>query len=110
MISFKGISLNLSGRQKQLSRAQNALDHKVITLLEDYTPIAQEKYKNHGKMSRSHKQESPGVIINTEPKARREYYTNKGFSGINRGKFWLECMKADKIGEVKKAAAEELKK
>lgn len=121
MIGFQGISLDLTRRQKQLSRAQDAIDKKVIELLEDYTPVAMKGgftkasprkwvyFRNKGKMSKAHRQEKPGVIINPEPKARREYYTNKGFSGPNRGKLWLDRMKADKIGEVHKAAAEELK-
>lgn len=108
MISFKGISFDLSKKNKQLAKAQDAIDKKAIALMEAYVPIAQDKYKNHGKMSRSHKQETPGVIVNTEPKARREYYENKGFSGPNRGKQWLNRMKADHLQEIKDAAAKEL--
>ena len=78
-------------------------------IMEDYTPVAMDKYRNHGKMSRSHRQERPGVIINPEPKARREYYTNKGFSGGKRGKFWLERMKLDRRGEILNAAKEAVK-
>ena len=121
MIQFQGLSLDTLKRQKQLAKAQDAIDKKVIELLEDYTPVAMKGgftkasprkwvyFRNKGKMSKSHRQEKPGVIINPEPRARREYYTNKGISGPNRGKLWLDRMKADKIGEVQKAAAEELK-
>ena len=41
-----------------------------------------------------------GLIINTEPKAREQYYTNKQ-SGI-RGKYWLERMKADHKDDILK--------
>lgn len=107
MIRFKGIQFppDFEGNvQKAFATKQNALDAKVIELLEDYTPIAQPRFKNRGKMSKSHKQDKPGIVINTEPKARREYYTNKGHSGRLRGKFWLDRMKADHKEELLQAA------
>ena len=106
MIEFKGLEFApdfTAKSQKQLDNAQDYIDSEVIKRLEDYTPIADHKYPNWGKMSRSHKVETRGVIINTEPKARREYYINKGFSskdGHNRGKFWLERMKADHKDDI----------
>ena len=109
MIRFAGLSLApdiVAKSGKKFDRMQNVIDQKCIEALEDYTPVAQDKYKNHGKMSRSHKQERPGVIVNTEPKARREYYKNKGFSGGKRGKLWLERMKLDRRGEILQAAKE----
>lgn len=109
MIEFKGISFppDFEGNvRKVFSTRQNALDAKCIELMEDYVPIARPKFKNRGKMSKSHKQEKPGVIINTEPKARREYYTNKGGSGGLRGKLWLERMKADHMSELIRTAKE----
>jgi hypothetical protein len=105
MIKFKGLSIHGNFPQR-FSAAQKYIDDTVIEKLEDYTPIANERFKNHGKMSRSHKIETAGVIINTEPKARREYYTNKGFSGANRGKLWLERMKADHKEEIARKAKE----
>lgn len=112
MITFKGIQMSpdFSARsQKAIRHAQDALDKKCIELLEDYTPIAMKRFKNRGKMSKAHKQEKPGVIINTEPKARREYYINKGGSGGNRGNQWMERMKADHMPELKKIAKENCK-
>lgn len=124
MMKFAGFSLAPDFKMKSdkmFSRAQNAVDNKCIEIMEDYTPVAMEggisskshgkwvQFKNRGKMSRSHKQERPGVIINTEPKAREEYYTNKGFSGGKRGKFWFERMKLDRRGEILNAAREEIK-
>ena len=109
MLSFKGLTFaaDLTAKsEKKFDRMQNVIDQKCIEALEDYTPVAMDKYKNHGKMSRSHRQEKPGVIINTEPKARREYYTNKGLSGANRGKLWLERMKLDRRGDILQAAKE----
>lgn len=109
MISFQGIQFppDFDGNvKKAFATRQNVLDAKVIELLEPYVPVAKDIYPNHGKMSKSHKQERPGVIINTEPMARREYYTNKGFSGPNRGKLWLERMKPDHMNELKRAAKE----
>lgn len=106
-INFKGIEFpaDFAGNvQKAFATRQNVLDAKCIALMEDYVPIAQSRFKNRGKMSKSHKQERPGVIINTEPKARREYYTNKGYSGRLRGKYWLDRMKADHMEELLKAA------
>lgn len=107
MINFKGIEFppDFEGNVKQaFADRQNALDAKVISLMEDYVPIARPKYKNRGKMSKSHKQERPGVIINTEPRARREYYINKGHSGGMRGKLWLDRMKADHMDELLETA------
>jgi len=109
VLNFKGLTFaaDLTAKsEKQFDRMQNVIDQKCIETLEDYTPVAMDKYKNHGKMSRSHRQEKPGVIINTEPKARREYYTNMGFSGANRGKLWLERMKLDRRGDILQAAKE----
>jgi hypothetical protein len=111
-MKFAGFSLAPDFKtksDKMFNKAQNAIDKKCIEVLEDYTPVAMDKYRNHGKMSRSHRQERPGVIINPEPKARREYYTNKGFSGGKRGKFWLERMKLDRRGEILNAAKEAVK-
>lgn len=109
MIEFKGIEFppDFAGNvEKAFATRQNALDAKVITLLEDYVPIAQPRFRNRGKMSKSHKQERPGVIINTESRARREYYINKGHSGGLRGKRWLDRMKADHLEELMKTAKE----
>lgn len=105
MIEFKGLSLapDFSARsEKNIQQAQTYIDNEVVRRLEDYTPIAMERFKNRGKMSKSHKVQTPGVVINTEPKARREYYINKGFSGKLRGKFWLERMKADHKEDILK--------
>lgn len=112
MIKFAGLTLShdLAPKQQRLiGKAQNAIDKKCIELMEEYTPEAKPKYPNHGKMKRAHRQETPGVIINTEPKARREYYTNKGGSGGKRGKLWFERMKLDHKGEILKAAEDEIK-
>ena len=109
MIEFNGIEFppDFDGNvQKAFATRQNALDAKCIALMEDYVPIAQPRFKNRGKMSKSHKQERPGVIINTEPRARREYYINKGHSGPMRGKRWLDRMKADHLEELMKTAQE----
>jgi len=108
MIEFKGLSLapDFTARsEKNIRQAQNYIDNEVVRRLEDYTSIADHKYPNWGKMSKAHKVQTPGVIINTEPKARREYYINKGYSskdGHNRGKFWLERMKADHKEDILK--------
>ncbi len=107
MIRFKGIEFpaDFEGNvEKAFATRQNALDAKVIGLMEDYVPVAQKRFKNRGKMSRSHRQERPGVIINTEPRARREYYTNKGGSGGKRGRRWLDRAKADHKEELLQTA------
>ena len=109
MIEFKGIEFppDFEGNvQKAFATRQNALDAKAIALMEDYVPIAQPRFANRGKMSKSHKQQKPGVIINTEPRARREYYINKGHSGPMRGKRWLDRMKADHMSELMRTAKE----
>lgn len=98
MIEFKGLQYAPDftvKSEKNFAQAQSYIDNEVVKRLEDYTPIAMPRFPNRGKMSRSHKIQTPGVIINTEPTARKEYYINKGFSGKLRGKFWLERMKAD---------------
>lgn len=103
MISFTGITFDPNFKKRSesnFSKAQNYVDKQCIDLMEEYVPIAMPRFKNFGKMSKSHKIEKPGVIINTEPKARREYYTNKGRSGGKRGKFWLVRMKADRGYEI----------
>lgn len=74
--------------------------------MEEYVPIAMRRFENRGKMSKSHTIEKPGIIINTEPKARREYYINKGFSGGKRGKLWFERMKADHLEEIERKVKE----
>lgn len=109
MIAFKGIQFPPDfdeNVQKAFSTRQNTLDAKVIELMEDYVPIAQPRFKNRGKMSKSHRQERPGVIINTEPRARREYYINKGHSDGLRGKMWFERMKADHKDEILRGVKE----
>lgn len=88
--------------REMFKSAQSRVDEQTIKYLEDYTPIAMERFPNRGKMSKSHKVEKPGIIINTEPTARKEYYVNKGFSGANRGKLWLERMKADHKEDILK--------
>jgi hypothetical protein len=121
MMQFKGIEFpaDFQGNvKKAFATRQNALDAKCIALMEDYTPIAMPggytkasphkwvRFENRGKMSKSHRQESPGVIINTEPKARREYYTNKGGSGGKRGKYWFRRCVADHKETLRKTAKE----
>jgi hypothetical protein len=109
MMQFNGIEFpaDFQGNvKKAFATRQNALDAKCIALMEDYTPIAMRRFRNRGKMSKSHRQESPGVIINTEPKARREYYTNKGGSGGKRGKYWFRRCVADHKEELRKTAKE----
>ncbi len=105
MIHFKGLQFSPDFKVKSeqnLSQAQNYVDSECLRYLPDYTPVAMKRFENRGKMSRSHKVDTPGVIINTEPKARREYYINKGGSGAPRGKFWLERMKADHKDDILK--------
>ncbi len=109
MLDFKGLDMSPDftvKSEKNFSQAQKHVDTEVVRLLEDYTPIAMKRFKNRGKMSKAHKIEKPGVVINTEPTARKEYYTNKGFSGKNRGKFWLERMKADHKEDILKGIKE----
>lgn len=110
MIQFKGLSFNPVFAERRLDNAQNALDAKCIELMTEYTPVAMKRFKNRGKMSHSHRQESPGVIINTEPKARREYYINKGGSGGRRGRYWFDRMVADHGAELERAANDGMKK
>lgn len=100
MIRFKGLSLSMGKTEKALGRLQNQIDSEVSKRLEEYTPVAMSRFPNHGKMSKSHVAERPGIVINTEPKARHEYYTNKGGSGGKRGKHWLERAKADGLGRA----------
>lgn len=105
MIDYKGLDLSPEFNQKSeknFALAQSYIDSEVLKYLPDYTPIAMKRFKNRGKMSKAHKVDKPGVIINTEPTARKEYYINKGFSGANRGKFWLERMKADHKADILK--------
>lgn len=105
MIRFTGLSFGSDFKKRSVSlfeNAQSRVDKKCIDLMEDYVPIAMPRFKNHGKMSRSHIVEKPGVIINTEPKARNEYYTNKGSSGGKHGKLWFDRMKADHRSDILK--------
>lgn len=109
MINFKGLDFSADFKEKQdkrLSTAQNYIDNQCLKYLPDYTPIAQKRFENRGKMSKSHVIKQPGLIINTEPKARREYYINKGGSGAPRGKYWLERMKADHKDDILKGLNE----
>lgn len=112
MLRFKGVQLSsdLTLRtDRDFAKAQSAIDSEVIRRLEDYTPVAMERFRNRGKMSKSHIAERPGVIINTEPKAKREYYNNKGFSGRNRGRYWLDRMKADHKDDILRKAEEKFR-
>lgn len=109
MISCKGLVFAPNFRQKhdkKIAEAQNYIDNSCLKYLPNYTPIAQKRFKNRGKMSKSHVIKQPGLIINTEPKARKEYYTNKGFSGKLRGKYWFERMKADHKADILKGVNE----
>lgn len=108
MIRFVGMVFNRMRADKGLRRAQDRIDSACIEQMKPYTPVARPIYRNAGKMRDSHKTERPGVIINTEPRARREYYINKGGSGGLRGKLWFERMKADHKRDILKAAQEEL--
>lgn len=108
MINFQGMSFSGIRAQKSLQRAQDKIDSACIEQMKPYTPVAKPIYRNAGKMRDSHKAEEPGLIVNTEPKARNEYYTNKGGSGGLRGKYWFERMKADHKDEILKAGQEEL--
>ena len=108
MISFLGKTFNRARADRGLRRAQDKIDSACIEQMKPYVPVAKPIYRNAGKMRDSHKAEKPGEIINTEPKARREYYINKGGSGGLRGKLWFERMKADHKREILKAAQEEL--
>lgn len=123
MLRFKGVQLSsdLTLRtDRDFAKAQSAIDSEVIRRLEDYTPVSMDKgynkrlkrvipFVNKGKMSKSHTAERPGVIINTEPKAKREYYNNKGFSGRNRGRYWLDRMKADHKDDILRKAEEKFR-
>lgn len=112
MMKFKGLTFAPDFQKRteaNFKNAQKFVDQKCIDLMEAYVPIAMPRFKNRGKMSRSHKTEKPGIIINTEPKARREYYINKGFSGGKRGKLWLERMKADHLDEIEQNVKEKFK-
>lgn len=103
MLNFTGLIFHNNFNavaSKKFQNAQNCVDNEVVKRLADYTPIAKSIYANYGKMSHSHKVENAGVIVNTEPTARKEYYTNKGKSGGMRGKLWLERMKADHKDEI----------
>lgn len=114
MINFKGVEMAPDFKvrsEKNFRQAQNYVDSECLKYLPDYTPVSMDKgynkrlkkvipFTGKGKMSKAHKVERPGVIINTEPKARREYYVNKGFSG--QGKLWLERMKADHKDDILK--------
>ena len=108
MINFLGMTFNRARADRGLRRAQDKIDSACIEQMKPYVPVAKPIYRNAGKMRDSHKVEKPGVIINTEPKARREYYINKGGSGGLRGKYWFERMKADHKREILKEAQEEL--
>lgn len=114
MLEFKGLEFAPNFEQKSkgnLAQAQKYIDNQCMKYLPNYTPISMDKGYNRrlkkvipftgkGKMSKSHVIKQPGLIINTEPKARKEYYTNKGFSGKPRGKFWFERMKADHKDDI----------
>lgn len=116
MLNFRGLvfSPDFEGRSKKnIAEAQDYIDGQCLKYLPDYTPISMDKGYNRrlkkvipftgkGKMSKAHKVAQPGLITNTEPKARHEYYTNKGHSGHNRGKYWFERMKADHKGDILK--------
>lgn len=109
MLRFAGIVFNRARADRSLRRAQDAIDSACIERMKPYVPVASERYRNRGKMRDAHKVETPGVIINTEPRARREYYINKGGSGGLRGKYWFERMKADNKRDILKEAQEDLK-
>ena len=108
MIRFIGMTISRMRADKGLRRAQDRIDSACIEQMKPYTPVAMPIFRNAGKMRDSHKAERPGFLINTEPKARREYYINKGGSGGLRGKFWFERMKADHKGEILREAQKEL--
>ena len=108
MIQFVGMVFNRMRADKGLRRAQDKIDSACIEQMKPYTPVARPIYRNAGKMRDSHKTERPGVIINTEPRARREYYINKGGSGGLRGKLWFERMKADHKQEILREAQKQL--
>lgn len=112
MLNFTGLIFHNKFNEvasKKFQNAQSCVDNEVVKRLADYTPIAKSIYANYGKMSHSHKVENAGVIVNTEPTARKEYYTNKGKSGGMRGKLWLERMKADHKDEILRKVKENFK-
>lgn len=120
MLKFAGMVFNRMRADQGLRRAQTAIDSACIEQMKPYVPISKEggftkasphtwvRFTGRGKMSQAHKAERPGVIINTEPRARREYYSNKGGSGGLRGKLWFERMKADHKRDILREAQKQL--
>lgn len=118
MIIFKGLSFSDgfdSNSEKKFSTVQSYIDNSCISFIGSYIPVGMDKFRNKGKMSKSTRINKPGELTNEQPRARREYYTNKGSgeSGTSkgglRGKYWFERMKSDHLSEIKKGAEELLK-
>jgi hypothetical protein len=88
MISFKGLILakDFDDRtESYFAGVQSYIDNECKSRMKQYIPVGMEKFRGSGKMSRSTEIEKPGLLVNKQPRARREYYTNKGMGkqGVN---------------------------
>ena len=79
--------------------AQQFMTNEVARLSDDYIPMRSGDLKNIKTISQHQ-------IKYTQPYAKKQYYTNTGASGGNRGKMWDRRMVADKSTELVRSVAQ----
>ncbi len=84
-------------------RVQQALDSVILQTCDPYVPFDTGMLKDSGILNTAI---GSGEIEYNTPYARRQYYENKGGSGV-RGKLWFERAKADHLGDWARVVANE---
>lgn len=88
---------------KPMGPVQQFIDSEVMRRMDPYIPFRLGALK--GAVIRGTRVGS-GLIHQSTPYAKRQYFENKGGSGGLRGKMWFERMKADHKENILHGAAE----
>lgn len=115
--SLRGDSLSLILRwrrgfhkdfEKRFEQAQKYVDEECVKLMDPYVPVAKKSYRNAGKLKKSVRISSPGLIEYTAPFAEHDYYANVNHAhggNPNAKRLWFEVMKAEKKQQILRGAA-----
>nr|DAE06835.1 MAG TPA: Minor capsid protein [Siphoviridae sp. ctXBp18] len=84
-------------RQQMFAEMQTFIDTACIEKMQPFVPVARSFYKNAGKLKASVRNEQPGLIEYTAPRARHDYYAavNHAHGGNKQAqRMWFEYMKS----------------
>lgn len=101
-VTFDDIADILKRRNLETcGKVQKMIDNDVLKFSEPYIPFDTGMLRNSGISATVI---GSGEVKWNTPYAKRQYYTNKGGEGL-RGKMWFERMKADRIDDILRNAA-----